>query len=400
MSEYHAKASPSGSHGWLHCPSWINDSEGSEYADDGTASHTLFAWCLTEKKDALAYKGRRIPVGHRTFEVDADRCERVQWAVDVVRSLVQTTGGILLVERDVSIEHITGEEKATGRSDAVIVAQDEIIVCDLKDGYREVRAADNPQGEMYLLGAFEDYGFMTDAEHGRFMILQPRRRREPDEWAVSLAELQQRVPVFREAAVRLFKTREGAIPPAFNPSHAACEWCARKATCGALARFVEDNVGADFDAPLPATLPAIRGGYTDDDQELAARMAATDLVEAWIKAVRSEVEKRLLAGVKVPGYKLVEGRRGARRWEDDTKVRALFKEMRLTQEEIFDFKLKSPTEMESLLKATPKRWKRVLESKLIVQSPGGKSVAPDTDARAAISVLRPDEDFNNVEDLL
>ena len=113
MSEYHAEASPSGAAGWLSCPSWMNDKEGSVYADEGTAAHTLFAWCLTERRDALAYKGRRIPVGTRTFEVDVEMAGHVQQSVDLVRHLVATTGGVLFVEQDLPIDHITGETDAT-----------------------------------------------------------------------------------------------------------------------------------------------------------------------------------------------------------------------------------------------------------------------------------------------
>lgn len=400
MSEYHAEASPSGAAGWLSCPSWQNDKEGSVYADEGTAAHTLFAWCLTEKRDALAYKGRRIAVGTRTFEVDNDMATHVQVAVDLVRHLVAVTGGVLFVEQDLPIDHITGEVGATGRGDACIVCPDEIIVIDLKYGYRVVSAIDNPQCKMYISGAAEKYAMLGDFKTGRVLITQPRVSPTPSEWSISIAELTEWQPVAHQAAQLMFATRKGLEVEKFTPSEKGCEWCARKATCTGLADWVQKTVGADFDVlpqvfgPGGVDIPDMLEG--EDSDRIALKADAAGLIEQWIKAVRGEVEKRLIAGGKVCGWKLVQGKKGPRKWSDASVVEDYMKHtMRLKVEEMYDLSLVSPTTAEKLVTAKvigPKQWKKLQES--ITQSSGSMSVAPDTDSRKALEVKPVSDDFD------
>ncbi|NDH64685.1 MAG: DUF2800 domain-containing protein, partial [Alphaproteobacteria bacterium] len=103
-----------------------------------------------------------------------------------------------------------------------------------------------------------------------------------------------------------------------QPSDSACRWCRAKATCPALTARIEAEIGESFDdltvqsqiAPSPE-LDAIA---------LARAMAAVHLVEDWCKAVRAEVERRLVGGQDVPGYKLVQGRRGARAWSQQEEA--------------------------------------------------------------------------------
>ncbi len=395
MSEYHAEASPSGAKGWLTCPSWQNDKEGSVYADEGTAAHTLFAWCLTENRDALAYKGRRIPVGNRTFEVDTEMAGHVQVSVDLVRGLVKSTGGVLFVEQDLPIDHITGEEGATGRVDVCIVCPEEIIVIDLKYGRRAVSAVENPQGMMYMDGAAEKYDWLGDFKTGRIIITQPRVSTTPSEWSISIAELKAWLPGARKAAQLMFATRKGLEVEKFVPSEEGCQWCARKATCPGLSDWVQKTVGAEFDV-VKSVPTVIQGGYGDDDNELAVKADAAGLIEMWIKAVRGEVEKRLLSGGKVRGWKLVQGKRGPRKWSDSSVVEDYMKHtMRLKVEEMYDLSLVSPTTAEKLVKAKvigPKQWKKLQES--ITQSEGSMSVARDTDERKALEVKPAADDFD------
>ena len=125
-------------------------------------------------------------------------------------------------------------------------------------------------------------------------------------------------------------------------------------------------------------------------------MAAVDLVEQWCKAVRAEVESRLLQGQEVPGYKLVQGKRGARAWTSAEEAEAILKSMRLKQDEMYDLKLISPTTAEKVLKESPKRWNRI--APLISQSEGKPSVAPESDKRPALVLGAVEDDFEQVTD--
>jgi hypothetical protein len=131
-------------------------------------------------------------------------------------------------------------------------------------------------------------------------------------------------------------------------------------------------------------------------------MDAVPLVRMWSDAVSGRVEKTMLSGEPVAGYKLVQGRRGSRAWADETEAEKLFKAMRLKKEQMYDFKVISPTSAEKLLKPTPKRWNRVLP--LITQSDGKPSVAPLSDKRPALELKPLAAEFeaisNGAEDLI
>jgi len=144
----------------------------------------------------------------------------------------------------------------------------------------------------------------------------------------------------------------------------------------------------DFDAVVPETA---------DQDDLARVMANANLIEGWIKAVRAEVERRLLAGEPVKGYKLVQGKRGNRMWANPEDAEAALKAMRIKHDQMYDYKLASPTSIEKLAKAEeigPRQWVKI--QALITQSEGQPSVAPESDKRPALVTSAAASDFDDV----
>lgn len=156
--------------------------------------------------------------------------------------------------------------------------------------------------------------------------------------------------------------------------------------------------GGYFTVKKPTIRPLLEGpepgiGQTDDGH-LAVLMESVDLVEGWCKAVRAEVERRLLAGTAVPGYKLVQGRQGNRAFADETAAEALMKTFRLKREEMYDFVLISPTSAEKLAAdgiIGKKQWPKLQE--MIRRSDGKPSVAPASDKRPALVIGKVEDDF-------
>jgi hypothetical protein len=419
----------------------------SKYADAGTTMHALAAMCLLDGADAAAYAGRLIESqdyehaklspsnAHRWMacpgshalelgEEFVDRCfamevtdemvELVQVYLDAVRSRIEEykLAGAeqveLLVEQRLPLDQITGEAGATGTGDAVIVAVwpngDALIeVIDLKTGRGvEVDAVENPQLQLYALGAIENVGLLYEITRVRMSISQPPLSATLREWEIGIDDLRKFESHAKERAFHALNVAKLEKPETIHfhlrPGEKQCRFCKAKADCPKLAAFVEEGVGADFEA-----LPQLDEGafveetiHNADDADLSTKMAAVDLIEDWCRAVRAEVERRLLAGTPVPGYKLVQGKRGARAWANAEEVEATFKSMRLKQEEMYDFKLISPTTAEKLLKDSPKRWNRV--TPLITQSDGKPSVAPESDKRPALVITPVEDDFAVVGD--
>lgn len=392
----HAKLSPSGAHRWMACPGSVNleapfPDTSSVYAAEGTVAHDVAAQCLIDSRDPASFIGDVMEVDGFTFTVDKAMADYVADYVKLVRDLAE--GKTLYAESKVPIGHLTGEEGATGTSDAVIidVAERNLSIVDLKYGMGvTVEANDNPQLMMYALGALEMYNILCDFDTVSMYIHMPRLNYVA-ECHISTEELLKFGATVWQAASR---TRSEVTYT--TPGEKQCRFCKAKATCPALrtamAEIVDGTSAATIDefADLVPEVPNMETG----DNYLSIAMSKVGLVEDWCKGVRAEVERRLLAGQKVDGFKLVEGRRGNRKWSDEAKVEALLKSFRMRQDEMYDMSLISPTKAEKLFKSNPKRWEKV--EALSSRSDGKPSVAFASDKRSEMTVQSVADDFRDL----
>lgn len=188
-------------------------------------------------------------------------------------------------------------------------------------------------------------------------------------------------------AEKIIAAAHGVAPKAvdFEPSHA------------------NDQQESWFIVKKPTIRPALdepeqRIGQLDDDH-LAICMDSVDLVEGWCKAVRAEVERRMLAGTPVPGWKLVQGKQGNRTWSDEAEAQKLLKSFRLRDDVMYDFSLISPTSAEKLHAAgtiKPRQYDKLQD--LITRSNGKPSVAPATDKRPALDIGKVEDQFESLDD--
>ena len=116
------------------------------------------------------------------------------------------------------------------------------------------------------------------------------------------------------------------------------------------------------------------------------------LIQDWCKSIETAVYDHLLNGNPVTGYKLVEGRAGARKWTDDTTAEETLKTMRLKVDDMYDKKLISPTTAEKLHKAgtlVDIQWGKLQD--IIVKPEDKPSIAPESDKRPALNFNVADE---------
>ena len=311
-------------------------------------------------------------------------------------------GKTLLIERKVPIGHITGEPDATGTSDTIIIDTDQevIEVIDLKFGMGvQVFAEENEQAQFYALGALEEYGIVGDFSYITMVIHQPRMN-HVSEWSIPVDQLH----AFAERAAKAaddcraaeMAAIDGDLTDFLVPGEKQCKFCSAKSSCPALRAEITEVVGGSSAATLEEFAdftPEIVDLQTSNNY-LPIAMAKVSMVEDWCKSVRAEVERRLFAGQTVDGFKLVEGKRGHRKWGSEADVENLFKSFRMRQDEMYDLSLISPTKAEKVFKQNPKRWAKVKD--LITQSSGKPSVAPVTDKRQAIAVQSVADDFSDL----
>lgn len=400
MAGEHALLSPSGAHRWMRCPGSLRlemdiPDQPSKYAAEGTAAHTVASECLKDqlaggKLKPASYLGRIMEIDGFEIIVTKDMIEHVEKFIDFV---YQTAGkdGQILVEERVDFSNAIGQENSTGTADIIILYPNRILNIDLKYGMGvKVDAEDNEQASLYLVGTVNNFGMVVDAEDYVMTIYQPRID-HISEACVTQEQLDAFIVKARDAAqLAMSFVEDKTLEPILVPGEKQCRFCKAKATCPALKQEITTVVGHLATKEDFADLAEVN---TDS---LAVAMEKVPLVEHWCLAIRAEVERRMFAGQQVPGFKIVQGRQGNRAWKSEEEAEKTLKGFRLKSEEIYDYKLISPTSAEKLLKKKkPKWWDKMQD--LISRAPGKPSVAPVTDKRPVMDVSKVSvEDFRDL----
>jgi hypothetical protein len=167
-----------------------------------------------------------------------------------------------------------------------------------------------------------------------------------------------------------------------NPNATDCAWCRAMPVCPSTQAALQRDTGLDFTAmPDADAIPDTVAEYTPI--QLATFMKAVPLLEMASKAVRAEVERRLMGGQPVDGFGLELGRQGSREFNDAEEAERLIrKQFRIPLEHCYQMKLKSAPQIEKLTKAAgdakpvlgPRQWAEL--SKLIVRADAKPSVKP------------------------
>jgi len=326
-----------------------------EFADRGTLLHNVIADVLEfneapEKYIGTKYKEQTLtqelideklnPALAALKEIDADR--RMEYMVETRVGFGDFLPGVF------------GSTDLLGRID------DRAIILDWKFGDGVLVTAE----ENYQLLFYAAAAMRTDKAKWIFegateiecIIVQPPEVRR---WVTT----PQRVALFEQELRRAVHASQSEAPTFDTGDH--CRWCAAKPICPKMTGQVERVLQNKLQA-LPI-------------DQIAMQLEQADTIENYIKDLRALATQMLENGQPVPGFKLV-AKRGTRQWVDEDKVVKWADENKLDIADVWESKLKSPAQLEKVLKKN----KIELPSELVVSISSGSTLAPESDSRPAV----------------
>ena len=380
MSKRHFELGPSASEGFVACSAKPSrerglPNPGNAASDWGTVAHELAERVLTGQ--ALPTEPTaRVVNGDVEFgaEYSTDLDDEMWACVHTYCDYVTSIPGTRHIEQRVPVDHITGEPGGSGTADAIVVALPLVTVIDLKGGMVQVDAVvelDEVRRPNYQLGMYASGALRLHpgAKRVRLIIVQPRLH-HVSEYECSVDELEAHMAVVRE---RSDATRAPNAPA--TPGEKQCRYCRAKGTCSELQQAVLSAAIAkfpDLDDPQPAPLGVA---------SLSESMRLVPIVRMWADAVEARLYDELKVGHQHPGWKLVTGRGGHRRWVRHEDAQLV---LELAGVDPFKRTLITPAAADALLKkAQPDAWK-VLSTN-VEQPPGQPTLVPASDHRPTVS---------------
>ncbi len=408
----HALLSPSACHRWRACPASVVmtkdlPEETSDFAEEGTQAHRLAELKLL---GTPAFSGTAVTARRRTeaeteeFKALWDEApEEMQAAACIYANTIRDLIGdekpsYFMVEHPVDVSSVTGEPGAHGTVDCVVRIGGHLYVVDLKYGRGvKVEARCNEQLSIYALALCDELDPFGDdpVTTIHIVIVQPRLN-HIDHWTTTTGGLRSFAEDVKARGARALALCDGAATESadFGPSESVCRFCRAKGTCPAIRGAVVEAFKAEpviADA-VPQVVEALSIPVPTETEALSRALSVLDLIDLWTSAVRAEALRQLEVGNHIPGYKLVAGRAGIRRWTDAKEAEAKLKSMKVPEALRYEKKLISPTAAAKLTKAkageapvlTERQWAK-LEA-LITRNESKGAVVPESDPRPALDM--------------
>lgn len=340
------------------------DDRGSSYAQEGTALHELMAMALrdgVEPTEILPYTFTAAD-GSWSFTVDRDlwdaKGEPALAAFDKFCAQMELEIGAdmeMLVERRVAVPGISG---AFGTSDIIARCGGELFVMDWKFGFKPVLATENKQLMFYAAGALNTEREWIGEELAgdpttpvTLAIIQPLNTQSGKDivqhWTTTVGALDEYMATLQAAVA------EAQRDDARVSKGSWCDFARCKTVCPAHLNAV---------ALLGEKLQALKerqaasNGSPDDrldwGQRYAELLEMAELAEPLVAEIFAQAHAYAEQGNAVPGWGLEAKKAGARSWAVEERIlRMYFKRNRIKMDEWTERKMKSPAQIEKIVKA-------------------------------------------------
>lgn len=387
---------------WLECPASIGLSSGvssvtSSYAAEGTGAHALAERCLVEEAHPNTFIGDNFLSDLGPINVTGEMAD----AVMMYLTLCQTVGAQAKyreIEKQIDINTLwpKGDAPADmfGTADFTCWGTPDrrLSVVDFKYGKGvavevETRGVLNPQLMYYALGVVLNLtlGKLTSPIWVDIYICQPRADHP-------LGPIRKATISVIDLLAWGYEVLKPGAEACYSESPKAvvgdgCRWCPARGRCPALRQVAQETARVEFDSVPP-------GPNELSDAELGAILNKTEIIRAFVDGVRSEASGRLDRGGHVPGWKLVM-KRGNRKWIDEAVVSGKLKDMGLPEDKVIVTKLRSPAQIEKILKKNTPEDISCLSDHIVKES-SGTTLVRDLDPRQA-AAAGPSADFDKID---
>ena len=400
MPTKHALLSPSSSHRWLVCtPSAMLESNEpsvySPYAEEGTEAHALAELKLSYMLEKISPEEYTTKFEHFKLVSKFYNLEFNEYVNDYCNEVMT------IIKEDykgqtvnVSLEeYVTFEDiipNGGGTSDVVICGRNFIHIIDLKFGKGvPVSAIGNPQLRLYALGAIKKHLRECTCTEVKTTIIRPRLHDISTDY-ISITELNDWAINFVKPQAELAIAGKGKLVAGEH-----CKFCKLKGKCKALADKQLAVAQAEFDDIVienkmlePANMaPEVLKRILD---------IAPKFID-WFKDVAAYAAKSAINdGLKIPGYKIVEGRSTRIITNDE----AVMEELRIAGFKEEDYlKPRELLGITALEKNVGKKLFNDLCENYIVKPMGKPTLVPETDKRLALDTRALRLDGSEFEDV-
>ena len=365
----HALLSASSAHRWLECPPSAVANEAYPNQDTFFTNEGTLAHEVAEFMARNGYYSRKNAKEGVTVEM----VESAKEYADYIEEQKKSNYAIVLLEQRVDFSPWVPD--GFGTCDCIIIHDDTLTIIDYKYGQGvAVSAVDNPQMKLYALGAMNDYGIAMDVKKIELHIFQPRLNNISTDH-LTVEELMEWADKIVKPTAEKAITGTGEYAPGEH-----CRFCQHGGKCRALTQLCTQYIETHgLRVALPVLAP----------HEVADVLRMEPMISLWLKKVKEQALSTLMNGEELPGYKLVEGKLGNRKWKDEKTVFDRLISIGYSEEEITETKVLSPTQMD---KALGKKKAAELLEEYIERAPGAPTIVPISDKRPAYDRLAEAQD--------
>jgi hypothetical protein len=379
----HSEVGPSGLAALIQCPGKVRmerniPDKTAWVAFEGSVAHEIGENILIKKP---SYKvGAVIKKNKHEVTVDQAMIDAVQVYVDHINEIRALGFGTEMVEGKVNLGEFALPEVWGTVDYSYSIPFGTLYVRDYKHGQGViVSPEENPQMMAYALGAAGSPDVLNSFDEINIGVVQPRGRGGDavTTWTTTPKELSKWANEVLIPAV----TKALSDDAPLNPGEKQCMFCKAKSVCPALADLAMKTAQSDFK------------DYSDFKPDIPSELSieeATEIyknikvINGFLKSIEARIFNELATGGKVPGYKLVKGRR-KRSWSNEAKALEILE--KVLGENAYEKKPLTPAKAE---KALGKEYKKEIQE-FIATDDGKPSIAAADDKKEAISMA--EEDF-------